>query len=75
MPRPSMLSRFKGTGVLPTVSINNTEENMINFQCLEEPFTRCHCDVILGNSVWHKGAGIWAGAVGKSHAACGCLVV
>lgn len=61
--------------MLATVSINNVEENMINFQCLKVPFTRCHCDLILGNSVWHKEVGIWDDAFGKSHAACGCLAV
>lgn len=55
--------------MLSMVSINNVKENMINFQCLKAPFTRCHCDLILGNSVWHKGVGIWADAFGKSHAA------
>lgn len=67
--------QHRGAGVLSMVSINNVEENMINFECLKAPFTRCHCDLILGNSVWHKGVGIWADAFGKSHAACGCLVV
>ena len=48
---------------------------MINFQRMRVPFTRCHCDPILGNSAWHKEVGIWADAFGKSHAACGRLAV
>lgn len=71
----SQLAKHRGAEALPTVSINSIEENMINFDCLKVPFTRCPCDPILGNSVWHKTLRIWTDAFGKSHAACGCLAV